>query len=66
MDLSKNELGQYKYQFSDLELETVDCTFTDYRAVKIKTSNLKELHLTVENLEDLIDTINEVTTIKEN
>ncbi len=66
MDLTKTNTGHYKYQFTDLELETVDCTFTDYRAVKIKTSNLKELHLTVENLEDLIDTINEVTTIKEN
>jgi len=66
MDLTKTNTGQYKYQFLDLDMEEVKCTFTDYRAVKIKTSNLKELHLTVENLEDLIDTINEVTTIKEN
>jgi len=66
MDLTKTNTGQYKYQFSDLEMEDVKCTFTDYRAIKIDTKNLKSVHLTVENLQDLIDTINEVTTIKEN
>ncbi len=66
MDLTKTNTGQYKYQFLDLDMEEVKCTFTDYRAIKINTTSLKAVHLTVENLQDLIDTINEVTTIKEN
>ena len=65
MDLEKTNTG-YKYEFSDLELETVKCTFTDYQAIKIDTKHLKSVHLTIENLQDLINTINEVTTIKEN
>ncbi len=66
MIFEKNANGIYKYEFNDLEMEELKCTFTDYRAVNINTIGLKNVHLTVENLQDLIDTINEITTIKDN